>query len=133
MPHRNQKIHDFISTTSGGLQLLANTEKLNVDFTGRVDQLFYRDNPNFNSTDQFYKASLSYSVSPKLSLSLRGEYDRDSRPDRELFTSGLVLNALRREVSSEGFTGNYALTDKTLPPSPTTTANTGTGTPGAST
>jgi hypothetical protein len=31
-----------------------------------------------------------------------------------LFTSGLVLNALRREVSSEGFTGNYALTDKTF-------------------
>ncbi len=110
----NQKLHDFISTTSGGLQLLANTEKLNLDFTGRVDQLLYRDNPGFNSTDQFYKASLSYSVSPRLSLSMRGAFDRDSRPDREFFTSGLVLNALRREVSSEGFTGNYALTDKTL-------------------
>lgn len=110
----NQKIHDFISTTSGGLHLLANTEQLNLDFTGRVDQLFYRDNPNLNSTDQFYKASLGYSVSPKLSLALRGSFNRDSRPDREFFTSGLVLNGARREVSSEGITGNYALTDKTL-------------------
>jgi len=110
----NQKLHDFISTTSGGLQLLSNTELMNLDVSARVDQLIYRDNTNLDSTDQFYKASLSYSVSPKLSLSLRGEYDRDSRPDRELYTSGLVLNAARREVSSEGFTGNYTLTDKTL-------------------
>ena len=31
-----------------------------------------------------------------------------------MYTSGLVLNALRREISSENITGNYALTDKTL-------------------
>ena len=110
----SQKLHDYISTTSGGLQLLSNTERMNLDVSARVDQLIYRDNPNFDSTDQFYKASLSYSVSPKLSLSLRGEFDRDSRPDRELFTSGIVLKALRKEVSTEGFTGNYTLTDKTL-------------------
>ncbi len=110
----NQKIHDFISTTSGGLHLLSNTERMNFDFTGRVDQLLYRDNPNLNSTDQFYKAALRYSVTPDLSLSLRGAYDRDSRPDRELFTSGLVLNGARREVSSEGITADYSLTDKTL-------------------
>jgi len=109
-----EKVHDFISTTSGGLHLLANTETLNVDFTGRVDQLFYLENPSFNSTDQFYKASLGYTVSPKLSFSLRGEYDRDSRPDRDLYTSGMVVSASRREYSTEGFTANYALTDKTL-------------------
>ena len=110
----NQKLHDYISTTSGGLQLLSNTERMTLDVSARVDQLIYRDSTKLDSTDQFYKASLSYSVSPTLSLSVRGEFDRDSRPDRELFTSGIVLNALRREVSSEGFTGNYALTDKTL-------------------
>jgi hypothetical protein len=109
-----EKLHDFISTTSGGLHLLANTETLNVDFTGRVDQLLYLDNPNLDSTDQFYKASLGYAVNPKLSFSLRGEYNRDSRPDRDLYTSGLVVSAARRELSTEGFTANYALTDKTL-------------------
>jgi hypothetical protein len=111
---RDEKISDSISTTSGGLQLLSNTELMNLDVSARVAQLLYHEHPGLNSTDQFYKATLGYTVSPSLSLSLRGEYDRDSRPDRELFTSGLVLNALRREVSSEGFTGNYTLTDKTL-------------------
>jgi hypothetical protein len=111
----SQKFHDFISTTSGGLQLLSNTERLNLDVSARVDQLFYKDNPSFNSTDQFYKAALKYSLTQKLSVSLRGEFDRDSRPDRELFTSGLVLSlsALRREVSMEGLTADYALTSLT--------------------
>ena len=95
------------------MHLIGNTEKLNLDFTGRVDQLEYRDNPNLDSTDQFYKASLRYSISPQLNLSFRGEFDRDSRPDRELYTSGLALNGARREVSSEGTTADYALTDKT--------------------
>ena len=112
-PAGRSKLHDFISTTSGGLHLLDNTEQLNIDFTGRVDQLFYRDNPTFNSTDQFYNGSLIYAVSPKLTLSFKGVYNRDSSPDEWLYTSGLVLNALRREVSSENITGNYALTDKT--------------------
>lgn len=109
----SQRFHDYISTTSGGLQLLTNTEKLNLDLSARVDQLLYKENPNFNSTDQFYKAALKYSFTPKLAVSLRGAFDRDSRPDREFFTSGLVLNAARREVSSEGFTTDYALTDLT--------------------
>ncbi len=108
-----EKIHDDISTTSGGLHLLSNTEQLNVDFTGRVDQLLYRDHPGLNSTDPFYNATLRYSVNPSLALSLRGSYDRDSRPDRELFTSGLVLNGARREVSTEGITADYSLSDKT--------------------
>jgi len=110
----SEKIHDFISTTSGGLQLLSNTELMNLNVSARVDQLIYRDSTNLDSTDQFYKATLSYSVTPTLSLSRKGEYDRDSRPDELFYTSGLVLNALRKEVSSEGFTGNYTLTDKTL-------------------
>jgi len=109
----SQKFHDFVSTTSGGLQLLSNTERLNLDVSARVDQLFYKENPSFNSTDQFYKAALKYSLTQKLSVSLRGEFDRDSRPDRELFTSGLVLSALRREVSMEGFTADYALSSLT--------------------
>ncbi len=107
------RTHDFISTTSGGLQLLTNTERLNMDFSARVDQLFYRDNPDLNSTDQFYKGSLRYSLSPKLTVSLRGAYNRDSRPDRELFTAGIVLNALRRVVSSEGITAEYTLGERT--------------------
>jgi hypothetical protein len=108
-----EKVHDFISTTSGGLRLIDNTELMQLDVSARVDQLFYRENPSFNSTDQFYKASLGFTVSPKLSLSLRGEYDRDSRPDSLFYTSGLSLFALRKEVSSEGITGNYTLTDRT--------------------
>jgi hypothetical protein len=113
-PTGSSKLHDFISTTSAGLHLLDNTEQLNIDLTGQVDQLLYRDNPSFNSTDQFYNGSLSYAFSPKFTLVFKGVYDSASSPDEWLYTSGLVLNALRREVSSENITGNYALTDKTF-------------------
>ncbi len=109
----NQKIHDYISTTSGGLHLLDKTEDLNIDATARVDQLFYRDNPSLNTTNQFYNGSVSYSVSPKLSLAFKGVYNRDATPDEFLYTSGLVLNADRRENSSENISANYTLTEKT--------------------
>jgi hypothetical protein len=112
-PTGSSKVNDFISTTSAGLHLLDNTEQLNIDFTGRVDQLFYLDNPSLNSTDQFYNGSLAYAFSPNFTLAFKGVYNRASSPDEFLYTSGLVLYALRTEVSSENITGNYALTDKT--------------------
>ena len=80
-PTGSSKLHDFISTTSAGLHLLDNTEQLNMDLTGRVDSLLYRDNPSFNSTDQFYNGSLSYAFSPKFALAFKGVYDRASSPD----------------------------------------------------
>ena len=61
----SQKLHDYISTTSGGLQLLDNTELMKLDVSARVDQLIYRDNPRFDSTDQFYKASLAVPWAPE--------------------------------------------------------------------
>jgi hypothetical protein len=106
-------LHDFISTTSGGLQLLTKTEQMSLDVSGRVDQRFYLQNPGFDATDEFYKGTLNFTPSDKLSFSLRGAFNRDSLPEREFFTTGLVLNALRRENSNEGITSTYAFSEKT--------------------
>jgi hypothetical protein len=106
--------HDFISTTSGGLQLLDKTERLDLDVSARIDQLLYRDNTSLNSTDQFYIGNLRYSLSPKFSLSARGTYTLDSRPDRDLEVTGLPLTAVREKRYSFGTSGSYAVTDKTI-------------------
>jgi hypothetical protein len=105
--------HDFISTTSGGLQLLDKTERLNLDVSARVDQLLYRDNTSLNSTNQFYLGSIRYSLAPKLSLSARGSYLLDYQPDRDLEVTGLPLTAAREKRYSFGASGDYVLTDKT--------------------
>ena len=91
-----QQLHDFISTTSGGLQLLTKTEMMNLDVSARVDELLHKDNPGLDSTDQFYKAYLGLVPSDKFRFTLRGTFNRDSRADREFYTSGVVLNAQKR-------------------------------------
>jgi hypothetical protein len=106
--------HDFISTTSGGLHLLDKTERLNLDVSARIAQVLYRDNTDFNSTNQFYLGSLRYSLTPKLSLSTRGTYVLDSQPDSQLDVTGLALTAAREKRYSFGATGDYVLTDKTI-------------------
>ncbi|MGD0231633.1 MAG: hypothetical protein ABSC19_14995 [Syntrophorhabdales bacterium] len=108
-----QQVHDVISTTSGGMELLENTERTNLDLSAKVNELVYCRNPSLDSTDQAYNGTLLYAVSPTLSLLTRGSFITDSRPDRLLYTTGLVLNSSRAEHSTGGITGSYNLTDTT--------------------
>ena len=107
------KLSDFISTTSGGLQLLDKSELMSLDVSARLDQREYRDNPTFDATDEYFQGTLGFTLSPKLSVSLNGSYTRSSLPEEFFLTSGIVLNTTTKEVTSEGMAAQYALTDQT--------------------
>jgi len=106
--------HDFISYTVGGLQLLDSTELLNLDTSVKVAQSLYKDNTRLDSTDVLTNGTARYSLTPELALSGRVNYTRDSQPDRDLLTTGLVLSGVRREHETYGATADYNLTDQTL-------------------
>lgn len=104
---------DFITTASPGLKLERNTERLRAGFSARLDQRIYLDNPDMNASDQDYQASLGYALSPRLSLGVKAGFTQDSSTDRDIETTGLVMNTSTRNRQAYGATGNYAISEIT--------------------
>jgi hypothetical protein len=110
----NTPTRDWISTFTPKLEMVRNTEKVSMNLSSRIDQRYYWSNNQLNATDQYYQGSLNYSVNEKLSFAGRGNYIQDSRPDRDILTTGLALTTSTRRQSIAGFTGQYGLTERTL-------------------
>ena len=109
----NHQIHDYKSYTVGGLRLLDKTETLTLDTQAQVAQSLYEHSTGLNSTDVLSHGTASYSLTPKLNLSGRAAYNRDSQPDQELATTGLILYGLKREFYTYGATTGYQMTPLT--------------------
>ena len=107
------KIHDFISYTLGGLQLLDKTERLDLNMSAQGAQSFYKDHPGYDSTDLLSNGTAGYKLTDKLTLSGRAAFGRDSQPDDELLTTGLIYTTALREHYTYGATAAYSITEKT--------------------
>ncbi len=108
---RNQT-RDFITTISPGLEVYDKTERFEGNVTGRVAKLLYADNSNLDHLDQFYAGNGSYMVTPGLLFKGSAGYVVDSRPDRLLLTTGLVLSSSLRHQETFGGSADYTLTEK---------------------
>ena len=106
--------HDFITTFSPGITLETKTESAGVNINARVDQRYYADLKDLNALDQFYKGSFYYLVHPRLNISAKANYSIDSSPDRDILTTGLLLNAVTRERQSYSFSGEHRISEGTL-------------------
>ena len=110
----SHQIHDYISTTTGGLELFESTERLTLNAMTQLSQNLYKDNTSLNSTDGLGNGNIRYSLTPQLALSAAGSYSRTAQPDRELLTTGLALNGVREDSTRYHAEGDYSLTEKTL-------------------
>jgi len=104
---------DVITTLSPGLALVNNTERMKARLSGRLDQSVYAKNNDFNALDQLYDGAVQYFMSPQMTLGATASYTQDSRPDRDIATTGLVLNAMQRNQQRYGLSGDYTFTEKT--------------------
>lgn len=109
----NDRESDFISTISPGLELVNNTERLKAGLNLRVDSLYYQENSSLDSLDQDHSGSLRYALSTRTNLFSSAGYRRDSRPDRDLMETGLVLNDATRDQYRFKLGGDYALSEVT--------------------
>jgi hypothetical protein len=89
-------IDDFITTLSGGLEVIERTERLDSSLSARVARFFYADNTELNEIDQFYRGRINYRMTPKLDFGGNAAYIVDHRPDRDVAVSGLPLGSERR-------------------------------------
>jgi len=107
------RVDDFITTVTPGLELVNRTEKADVNLLARVGVLRYVDTTELDHTDQKYQGKLRYSPVPTWTLSGGAGYVEDSRPDRDLEVTGLVNRATirRRQNYSAGL--DHIFSEKT--------------------
>lgn len=103
---------DFITTTSPGVEVYDKTERFEGSLTGRVASLLYADTSSLDHLDQFYAGNGSYQATPSLLVKGSAGYLVDSRPDRLLLTTGLVLSANIRHQETFAGSADYTLGEK---------------------
>ena len=107
------KTNDYISTVSPGLRIVNRTEKVDFDISGRSDILHYDKNNDLDDTEYFSSGKLGYRFSPNIEAHLKSGYSMDSRPDRDIETSGTILSNIDRKKVTGDFNVNYIITEKT--------------------
>jgi hypothetical protein len=105
---------DFIATLSPGLALTDRTERMNISLSGRLDHRLYSSHSDLNATDQYYEGTGKYAFTPRLNLSGKALYSRDSRTDRDFETTGLSFTNVKRERQNYTVSGDYLLSEKTM-------------------
>ena len=105
---------DFISTLSPQLTLQRKGEQLQFSLTGRLDRRWYWSTTDLNATDQTYRGNFRYAMGPRYSISGKGDYIQDSRPDRDIQTTGLVLTTAKRNRQVYGLSQEYIMSERTM-------------------
>jgi hypothetical protein len=103
---------DFLTRVSAGSELVERTERLDLRLAGRSELLLYARNTDLDALNHLYKGSLSYRLSPRAKVSLDAGYLQDNSPDRDVATTGLLLNAATRQRFTGSIWGDYALSEK---------------------
>ncbi|MBU1054507.1 MAG: outer membrane beta-barrel protein [Proteobacteria bacterium] len=103
---------DFITTFSPAFELVNRTERSNANIKVRLDLIGYADNRDLNATDQLYQGKLRYNITPRFGISADVGYLSDSRPDRDLETTGLITSDLRRDRVNTALSTDYQFTEQ---------------------
>jgi hypothetical protein len=104
------EVDDFISTLSAGLRYRYQDPRSDAGASVRLDSLYYRKETQLDAVDQAYSGRFSHQFTDRFSVGGNGSYVIDSRPDRDIDVSGLVLNTETRHREDGSLSAQYALT-----------------------
>jgi len=107
----DNKIDDYITRIFGGIDLLNRTERLDLNLSAKVDGLLYADNTDLNDVEQFYNAGIGYLITERVKVAANGGYSQDSRPDRDIETTGLVFTGVKRKRWNAGASADVTLSE----------------------
>jgi len=105
---------DWLTVLAPGLELVDRTERLDLNLKARIDDIHYNDLQDLDSVDQFYSGRFRYAVTDRLTLGPSATFTRDSQPDRDIESTGLVLSTARRDRQNYGASMDYRLPDMTM-------------------
>jgi predicted porin len=108
------ELEDYISTISPQLKYTQDNPRLNMELAGQIDSINYADNDELNDIDQNIGTVIRYRLIPRMSISGAFDYVKDSRPDRDIETTGLLLNSSIRYSRFFTFTESYDHSENTV-------------------
>lgn len=112
----DDELEDHITTLSGELTFRNRTERSNTDLSGRVERLLYQDRDELDATDQFYSGKVNHVFTSRWQGGGSADFSRDSRADRDIDTTGLVLgtsSASERDRLNGSVFATYRATENT--------------------
>lgn len=103
---------DRVTTFSPGIGIANRTERLNTLLQSRFTMMRYVRTDELDATDQEHTGRLSYLLSEKMRTAVEGAFTRDSRADRDIEATGLVIGTARRDRARYAFSADYTLSEK---------------------
>jgi hypothetical protein len=107
----SNEVDDYITRIFGGLDLLNRTDQLDLNLSAKADGLLYADNTDLNDVEQFYKGDVGYRLTERVKLAASGGYSQDSRPDRDIETTGFVFTGVKRKRWNAGASADFTLSE----------------------
>ncbi len=107
------EVDDFITSLSGGLKFNNLTERSTLRLSGILERLIYARENDLDATDQYYSGYFGYKITPRFNIAAEAAYTMDSRPDRDIAATGLLLSTVPRQIQTYGGSADYALTETT--------------------
>ena len=105
------ELSDNIYTIAPKLELVRNSERYSVRADGKLEFYRYQDNDAFDDTDQWYNGKFEATPSEFWRLGAQAHLSDDSRPDRDIEETGLVLGNTRRKRINAGTSANYTFSE----------------------
>jgi hypothetical protein len=107
----NDEMDEFISTVKPGILLSRKTERIGASLKGYLSLIAYSDHDELNAVDHDYTGDLNFLPTEKTRIAASANYLKDSRPDRDLLTTGEVLDASIRERERYDLSGEWNITE----------------------
>lgn len=107
----NNEMDDFISTLKPGILLSRTTERLGASLKGYLSLITYSDNNELNAVDHDYTGDFSFLPTETTKVKASANYLKDSRPDRDILTTGEVLDSSIRERERYDLSGEWNITE----------------------
>ncbi len=105
------ELSDNIYTIAPKLELVRNSERYSVRADGMLEFYRYQDNDVFDDTDQWYNGNFEATPSEFWRLGAEAHASDDSKPDRDIETTGLVLGNNRRKRINAGTSAQYTFSE----------------------
>ena len=95
-------VSDSIYTVAPRLEWIRAGERFTARADGKAEFYRYAENDTLDDTDQWYNISLDFRPTERWQVLAQGHVSDDSRPGRDIETTGLVLSNIRRKRSNVG-------------------------------
>ena len=105
---------EYISTATPGISLSRQSARFTAELKGWAEALDYAEHRELNAVDRFGTVGLLYSLTENIRLRGNADYGLDSRIDRDLETTGLILSSEEREKQGYGLSSDFSLSEVSM-------------------